>query len=82
MKIGYPRANSDMDNVRVELLRIEAQYHIGRLTAWLVFPVLKGTGWRFSKSWRGCWWLDHVAANLRADGITPGVVRFGSIKDR
>jgi hypothetical protein len=39
-------------------------------------PVMRLTGFRFSKAWRGNTLIDHVAANLLADGIKPGRVHF------
>lgn len=55
---------------------IKAQYYIGRASAHLIAPILRVTGYRFGKAWRGQWIVDHVAANLLADGITPGVMKF------
>lgn len=55
---------------------IKAQYLFGRATARLVAPILRVTGYRFSKAMRGQWGIDHVAANLLADGIEPGVMKF------
>jgi len=55
---------------------IKAQYLFGRATARMVAPILRITGYRFTKAVRGQWVIDHVAANLLADGIEPGVVKF------
>jgi hypothetical protein len=58
------------------MLTIKTQYYIGRTTAHLVTPILRITGYRFGKAWRGQWIVDHVAANLLADGITPDAAKF------
>jgi hypothetical protein len=48
-----------------------ALWKMQRGVAHLVAPVTKRTGYRFSKAWRGNGVVDHIAANLLADGETP-----------
>lgn len=51
------------------MLRIH--YLLMHLTARIAAPVMRLTGFRFSKAWRGNRIINHVEANLLADGITP-----------
>jgi hypothetical protein len=51
------------------------QCHLQRGAAYLVAPVLRVTGLRFSKAWRGNGVVDHIAANVLADGGTPFPLR-------
>jgi hypothetical protein len=46
-------------------------WQLQRGVAHVVAPLLKLTGWRFSKTWRGNRVVDHIAANILADGGTP-----------
>jgi len=52
------------------------QYWLQTLMALLCVPVMRLTGFRFSKAWRGNWVVNHVAANLWADGYQVGFCRF------
>lgn len=52
---------------------MKAHYYIKRTAAYAVAPILRITGLRFSKAWRGNPIIDHVAANILADGVRPGV---------
>jgi hypothetical protein len=54
----------------------KAQYHFGRATARLAVPLMRLTGFRFSKAWRGQSFINHVEANLMADGFDVPVIRF------
>ena len=47
-------------------------YYFKRITAYAVSPILRVTGYRFSKAWRGNPIVDHVAANILAEGVKPG----------
>jgi hypothetical protein len=53
-----------------------AQYLVQTLLALIAAPVLRVTGYRFSKAWRGNGVINHVAANLWADGEPVVRVRF------
>jgi len=44
-------------------------YKLQRLVALAVAPILRATGYRFGKAWRGNWIVNHIEANLEADGI-------------
>lgn len=55
------------------MLRIH--YLAMHLAARLASPVMRLTGFRFSKAWRGNRIINHVEANLLADGIKPERVR-------
>lgn len=46
-------------------------WKLQRAAAHLVAPILRATGYRFGKAWRGNGVIDHVAANQIADGIVP-----------
>lgn len=46
-------------------------WKLQRAVAHCVAPLLRLTGYRFSKAWRGNGVIDHVAANLIADGFSP-----------
>lgn len=39
-------------------------------------PIMKRTGFRFSKAWRGNPFIAHVTANLLADGVKPGRIQY------
>jgi hypothetical protein len=56
------------------MLRIH--YELMRAAARIAAPVMRVTGFRFSKDWRGTTFINHVEANLLADGIKPERVRF------
>jgi hypothetical protein len=45
--------------------------YLRRAVAHAVAPVLRISGVRFSKAWRGNFIVDHVAANVLADGGEP-----------
>jgi hypothetical protein len=51
-------------------------YELMRVTARIAAPIMRVTGFRFSKAWRGNKLINHVEANLRANGTKPGRVRF------
>lgn len=51
-------------------------YWLQTAAAALCVPVLRLTGWRFSRAWRGNWIVHHVAANLWADGYPVSICRF------
>lgn len=57
-------------------MRLRIHYELMRLTAHIAAPILRVTGFRFSKAWRGNKLINHVEANLLADGIKPGRIRF------
>lgn len=44
-------------------LHYRAQFYIAAAVA----PILRITGYRFGKAWRGNWIVNHVEANMRAD---------------
>lgn len=44
--------------------------------AWLCVPALRFSGFRFGKTWRSNRWINHVAANLWADGEPVVICRF------
>lgn len=44
-------------------------YTMQHTIAKAVAPVLRVTGYRFSKAWRGNWIVNHVEANMMADGF-------------
>lgn len=48
-----------------------ALWKMQRGVAHLAAPVMKRTGFRFSKAWRGNGVVDHIAANNLADGDAP-----------
>lgn len=54
----------------------KAKYNFQRFTAFCAAPVLRVTGYRFSKKWRGNPVIDHVAANLMADGFDVPRMKF------
>ena len=55
-------------------------YEAQRAVAHVVAPVMRMTGFRFSKASRNnklvCMLIDRVAANLLADGVKPGRMQF------
>lgn len=54
-------------------------YEFQRAVAHLAAPVMRLTGFRFSKASRGHWinkFICRVSANLLADGIKPGRMIF------
>lgn len=55
---------------------IKAHYLVQHTVAFLVAPVLRLTGYRFSKAWRGNPLVAHVEANLRADGYPVKRLKF------
>lgn len=55
---------------------IKAHYQIMRVAARLAVPLMRLTGFRFSKAWRGNVFINHVEANLMADGFDAPAVRF------
>jgi len=50
---------------------LKITWHLQRGVAYLAAPVLRVTGLRFSKAWRGNGVVDHIAANVLADGGKP-----------
>lgn len=46
------------------------------IAAVVIAPVLRFTGLRFAKSCRGNWFVNHVHANMLADGFRPGFCKF------
>jgi hypothetical protein len=52
-------------------LHYEMQHLVARISA----PVLRQTGYRFSKNWRGNPLINHVEANSMADGIAAKDVK-------
>lgn len=55
---------------------IQAQYLFGRTMAHLAVPLMRATGFRFSKAWRGNGFINHVEANLMADGFDVPAIKF------
>lgn len=55
---------------------IKAHYMMQHYIAKAVAPILKRTGYRFSKAWRGNWVVNHVEANLMADGYEIKPLKF------
>jgi hypothetical protein len=55
---------------------IKVQYHFGRAMARLAVPLMRATGFRFSKAWRGNPIINHVEANLMADGFDVPAIKF------
>jgi len=51
-------------------------YYLQMFVAFLAVPVLKLTGYRFSKAWRGNPIIAHVQANMMADGVMPARMKF------
>lgn len=51
-------------------------YWLQTMAAYLIAPVMRATGFRFAKSSRGNAWVNHVAANMLAEGFRPGFVKF------
>jgi hypothetical protein len=51
-------------------------YWLQTLAAILIAPVMRATGFRFGKSWRGNLWVNHVHANMLADGYRPAYCKF------
>jgi hypothetical protein len=43
--------------------------HLKYIAADLFVPIMRVTGFRFTKAWRGNKVIEHVYANLKADGI-------------
>ena len=56
-------------------MSIKTIWHLQRGMAYLVVPILRITGLRFSKAWRSQHVIDHVAANVLADGLAPFPLR-------
>lgn len=54
----------------------KVHYQIMRTTARLAVPLMRLTGFRFSKAWRGNLFINHVEANLMADGFEVPALRF------
>jgi hypothetical protein len=55
---------------------IKAQYHFQCAMAIVAAPLMRLTGFRFSKAWRGNPIINHVEANLMADGFDVPAIRF------
>lgn len=54
----------------------KAHYMAQHYVAKMVAPVLKLTGYRFGKAWRGNWIVNHVEANMMADGFVVEMVKM------
>lgn len=54
----------------------KVHYTFMRFTARMAAPMMRLTGFRFSKAWRGNKFINHVDANSWADGIEPDRMRF------
>lgn len=55
---------------------LKIHYQFMRAMAYIAAPIMRKTGFRFSKAWRGNKLINHVEANMLADGIKPGRIRF------
>jgi hypothetical protein len=54
----------------------KTHYQFMRAMAVIAAPVLRLTGFRFSKAWRENVFINHVEANLMADGFDVPPMRF------
>lgn len=59
-----------------KLVVLRLHYEMMRAAAHIAAPVMRLTGFRFSKAWRGNKIISHVEVNLLADGIKPDRIRF------
>lgn len=50
-------------------------YEMQHLASRLAAPIMRRTGYRFGKDWRGNRWINHVEANCMADGIPAKAVK-------
>lgn len=55
---------------------IQAHYQFQRAMARLAVPLMRLTGFRFSKAWRGNGVINHVEANMMADGFAVPALKF------
>lgn len=55
---------------------IKAHYQVRRAVAIVAVPLMRVTGFRFSKAWRGNPIINHIEANLMADGIDVPAIQF------
>ncbi|MFM2465169.1 hypothetical protein P0D87_16115 [Paraburkholderia sp. RL17-368-BIF-A] len=59
------------------------RYVFQRAAAHTAAPVMRATGWRFSKASRDSRLINalicRVSANLLADGLTPGWINAGAL---
>lgn len=67
-----PPRNVETPNLTI----LRLHYELMRAAAHIAAPVMRVTGFRFSKAWRGNKIISHVEANLLADGIKPDRMRF------
>jgi hypothetical protein len=54
----------------------KTHYQFMRAMAVIAAPVMRLTGFRFSKAWRGNPIINHVEANLMADGFDVPAIKF------
>jgi hypothetical protein len=54
----------------------KTHYKFMRAMAVIAAPVMRATGFRFSKAWRGNPIINHVEANLMADGFDVPAIKF------
>jgi hypothetical protein len=55
---------------------IRIHYLFMHAMARIAVPIMRKTGYRFSKAWRGNKLINHIEANMLADGMKPDRVRF------
>ena len=55
---------------------IKIHYLFMHAMARIAAPIMRKTGFRFSKAWRGNTLINHVEANMLADGMKPNRLRF------
>ena len=55
---------------------IRIHYLFMHAMARIAAPLMRKTGYRFPKEWRGNKLINHVEANMLADGVKPDHVRF------
>lgn len=55
---------------------IRIHYLFMHAMARIAAPIMRKTGYRFPKEWRGNKLINHVEANILADGVKPDHVRF------
>ncbi len=55
---------------------IKIHYLFMHAMARIAAPIMRKTGFRFSKAWRGNKLINHVEANMLADGMKPNRLRF------
>lgn len=60
----------------MKTIQMFVAYWLQTAIALLCVPVMRRTGFRFSREWRGNWFVHHVAAHMWADGYSVGLCRF------